>query len=107
MSTIDSSTTRSLFLPGKSTRETGKTNNTQLKRNSEARKAELENFSGSDSKVDIPDAIRDFSRIKKAADAAPEIDNSAKIARLKSEIQAGTYKVDPDLLADKILEQEF
>jgi negative regulator of flagellin synthesis FlgM len=107
MSTIDSSTTRSIFLPGKSTKEAGKTGNANLKRNSDARKSELEAFSGSDSKVDIPDAIRDFSRIKKVADAAPEIDNSAKIARLKSEIQAGTYKVDPDVLAGKILEQEF
>ena len=107
MSTIDSSTTRSLFLPGKSTKEAGKAGGAQLKRNSESRKAELENFSGSDSKVDIPDAIRDFSRIKKVADAAPAIDNSAKIARLRSEIQAGTYKVDADAIAEKILEQEF
>ena len=107
MSTIDSSTARSMFLPGKSTDKAGKAAPTQLKRNSEARKSELENFSGSDSKVEIPEAIRDFSRIKKVADAAPEIDNSAKIASLRSQIQAGTYKVDPDVLADKILEQEF
>ena len=107
MSTIDSSTTRSLFLPGKSAKETGRTGNVQLKRNSDARKNELEAFSGTDSKVDIPDAIKDFSRIKKVADAAPEIDNTAKIARLKAEINGGTYKVDPDVLADKILEQEF
>lgn len=106
MSTIDSSTSRSLFLPGKS-EKTGKTNGSQLKRNSDSRKAELEVFSKTDSKVDIPDAIKDFSRIKKVADAAPELDNSAKIARLKSEIQAGTYKVDPDAIADRILEQEF
>lgn len=107
MSTIDSTSTRSIFLPGKSAKEAGKTGNVQLKRNSDARKSELEAFSGGDSKVDINDAIKDFSRIKKVADAAPEIDNSAKIARLKSQIQAGTYKVDADALADKILEQEF
>jgi negative regulator of flagellin synthesis FlgM len=106
MSTIDNSTSRSLFLPNKS-RETSKSGNVSLKRNSEARKAEIESNSFGDSKVDIPEAIRDFSRIKKVADAAPEIDNTAKIARLKSQIEAGTYKVDPEALADKILEQEF
>jgi negative regulator of flagellin synthesis FlgM len=107
VSTIDSSTTRSLFLPNKSARETSKTGSASLKRNSDARKAELEAFSGTDAKVDIGDAIKDFSRIKKVADAAPEIDNTDKIARLKSEIQAGTYKVDAEALADRILEQEF
>jgi negative regulator of flagellin synthesis FlgM len=107
MSAIDSTSTRSIFLPGKSAKETGKTGNAQLKRNSDARKSELETYSGNDSKVDINDAIKDFSRIKKVADAAPEIDNSAKIARLKSQIQAGTYKVDADAVADKMLEQEF
>lgn len=105
MSTIDSTSSRSIFLPNK--KETGKVGPAGLKRNSESRKSELEAFSKSDSKVDIPDAIKDFSRIKKVADAAPEIDNSEKIARLKSQIQAGTYKVDMDGLADKILEQEF
>lgn len=107
MSTIDSATTRSLFLPNKSAKETGKTQSAQLKRNTDTRKQELDSLSGLDSKVDIGDAIKDFSRIKKVADAAPEIDNSAKVARLKQEIQNGSYKVDPDLLADKILEQEF
>ncbi len=111
MSNIDSTTSRSMFFPstkGKDTRESNRISpNAPLKRNSEARKNELEAFSKSDSKVDIPEAIKDFSRIKKVADAAPEIDNSAKIARLKNEINNGTYKVDYDGLAEKILEQEF
>jgi len=105
MSAIDSTSSRSIFLPNK--KETGKVGPSGLKRNSETRKNELEAFSSTDSKVDIPDAIKDFSRIKKVADAAPAIDNSEKIARLKSQIEAGTYKVDADALADKILEQEF
>lgn len=105
MSTIDSTSSRSIFLPNK--KETGKVGPTGLKRNSETRKNELEAFSGTDSKVDIPDAIKDFSRIKKVADAAPAIDNSEKIARLRSQIAAGTYNVDAGALADKILEQEF
>jgi len=106
MSTIDTNT-RSIFLPSKSNKAAGKAGINSLKRNTEARKSELEAFSGTDSKVDIPEAIKDFSRIKKVADAAPEIDNSEKIARLKSQIAAGSYKVDADALADKILEQEF
>ena len=78
-----------------------------VKRNSDDRKSELDVYAKSDSKVEIPDAIKDFSRIKKVADAAPDIDNSAKIARLKSQIADGSYKIDYDGLAGKILEQEF
>ena len=105
MSKVDSTSSRSIFLPNK--RESGKVGPTGLQRNSDVRKEELETFSKNDSKVDIPDAIKDFSRIKKAADAAPAIDNTDKIARLKSQIEAGTYKVDAGVLADKIMEQEF
>ena len=78
-----------------------------LKRNDPARKAELENTSGADAKVAINDGVKDFSRIKKAVDAAPLPDNSAKIAALKKQIADGTYKVDYDGLADKMLASEF
>lgn len=105
MSSVDSTSSRSIFLPNK--RESGKVGPGSLKRNSDVRKEELETFSKADSKVDIPDAIKDFSRIKKVADAAPAIDNTEKIARLKSQIAAGTYNVDAGALADKIMEQEF
>ena len=71
MSTVDGTTTRSIFLPGKNTRETGKSGPAGLKRNSESRRNELEAFSKSDSRVEIPEAIKDFSRIKKVADMAP------------------------------------
>jgi negative regulator of flagellin synthesis FlgM len=95
-------------MPGKKgTSGSGKIGPNGLKRNSESRKNELEAFAKSDSRVDIPDAIRDFSRIKKVADAAPEIDNSEKIARLKAQIADGSYKIDYDGLSDKIMEQEF
>lgn len=104
MSKVDSTTSRSIFLPNK--RDSGKIGSAGP-RNSNIRKEELENFSKNDSKVDIADAIKDFSRIKRVADSAPEIDNTNKIARLKSEIAAGTYQVDAGDLADKIMEQEF
>ena len=108
MSAVDSTSSRSIFMPNKKdARESDKVGPPGLKRNSEARKSELEAFAKSDSKVEIPDAIRDFSRIKKVADAAPEIDNTEKIARLKALIADGTYKIDYDDLSDKILEQEF
>ncbi len=104
MSKVDSTSSRSIFLPNKSS---GKIGPSSLPRNSEVRREELETFSKNDSKVDISDSIKDFSRIKKVADSAPAIDNTEKIARLKSQIAAGTYKVDAGELADKILEQEF
>jgi negative regulator of flagellin synthesis FlgM len=79
----------------------------QLKRNGVERKAELNDMAKNDVKMSIPDSIKDFARIKKAVDASPDIDNSDKIAKLKSQIQAGTYKIDYDGLADKLLETEF
>ena len=105
MSKVDTNASRSIFLPNK--KSANSVGGTALPRNSEYRKNELETFSKADSKVDINDAIKDFARIKKAADAAPEVDNSDKIAALKAQIAAGTYRVDADALADKILEQEF
>jgi len=100
---------RSNFFPGTKTNtgKSGELARTALKRNDESRIKEIQSFTKDDSKVQIPDAIRDFSRIKKVADAAPEIDNSEKIARLKQQIQSGTYKTDYEAIADKILSQEF
>lgn len=78
-----------------------------LQRNDPVRKAELDNIAQSDAKVSINDGVKDFSKIKKIADATPAQDNSAKIAALKKQIQDGTYKVDYDGLADKMLATEF
>jgi len=38
---------------------------------------------------------------------APEPDNTDKIAKLKAQIEAGTYEIDYDALADKILMNEY
>jgi negative regulator of flagellin synthesis FlgM len=76
-------------------------------RNSTERASELMDRTASDAKVNIPEGVKEFSRIKKAALNAPEQDNSEKIARLKAQIQAGTYEVDYDGLADKILSSEI
>lgn len=77
-----------------------------LKRNDEVRQDQLESTK-KDAKVSINDAVKDFSRIKKAVDAAPPIDNSEKIAALKAQIEKGEYKVDYEGLADKILSAEL
>lgn len=71
------------------------------------RAQEISARTGQDARVEIPDAVRDYSRIKKAVDAAPPMDNSEKIARLKQQINAGTYQVDYDGLAEKILQNEY
>ena len=71
------------------------------------RASEITSRTQSDAKVSINDGVRDFSKIKRVADSAPEVDNSEKIARLKAQIQAGTYNVDYDAVADKMLQSEF
>ena len=107
MSNID---TRAPFLPNSKTakREVEIANRSKLlRRNTSQRANELSNNTAKDAKVTIPESVRDFSRIKKAVDMAPPIDNSDKIARLKSQIQAGTYKPDYDAIADRILSDEY
>lgn len=108
MSSID---TRSAFFPRSRSAQTESTKGGSqvgsVNRNTTERTSELMDKTASDAKVSIPEGVREFSRIKKAAMSAPEPDNSEKIARLKAQIQAGTYEVDYDGLADKILTSEF
>lgn len=108
MSSID---TRSPFFPrsrdiqSEATKGGSKVDGVQ--KNSMERAAELTEKTSTDAKVSIPEGVKDFARIKKAAMSAPEPDNSEKIARLKAQIAAGTYEIDYDGLADKILKTEF
>jgi negative regulator of flagellin synthesis FlgM len=108
MNSID---TRSAFFPKNRSSQTestkGGTQVDDIKRNSPERTSEIVERTSSDAKVSIPDGVRDFSKIKKIANSAPEIDNSEKIARLRAQIEAGTYEIDYDALADKILASEF
>ncbi|OIQ18252.1 MAG: flagellar biosynthesis anti-sigma factor FlgM [Bacteriovorax sp. MedPE-SWde] len=106
MNNIDA--TRSNFFPGTKAKAntTGRTDQVSLKRNSYDKKSYIDSYTKRDAKVDIPEAVKDFSKIKKVADAA-EIDNTQKIEALKKQIAAGTYKVDYDAVADKILGEEF
>ncbi len=84
-----------------------KANEASMKRNDAQRTRQLQGQTSGDAKVEISDAIKDFSRIKKAVDAAPPIDNTEKIAKLKSQIQKGEYQIDYDALADRMLSREF
>jgi len=108
MSSID---TRSSFFPRTQNKETKSidqgTNVESLKKNSPERASELSEKTSSDAKVSIPEGVKDFSKIKKLAMSAPEPDNSEKIAKLKAQIEAGTYEFDYDALADKILMNEY
>jgi negative regulator of flagellin synthesis FlgM len=110
MSSID---TRSSFFPRTREREikseSAKSGSDVdgVQRNSMERASELSEKTSTDAKVSIPEGVKDFSRIKKAAMSAPETDNSEKIARLKAQIAAGSYEMDYDAIADKILTSEF
>lgn len=111
MSSID---TRSTFFPkggGRSgqteSAKSGKEISSLENRNSADRASDIMDRTSSDAQVSLGDGVKDFARIKKAAMNAPETDNSEKIARLKAQIAAGTYEVDYDGLADKILTSEY
>jgi negative regulator of flagellin synthesis FlgM len=107
MSTID---TRANFFPRSKSAQAEKAkakSAAAMQRNPFEKTAEINSKTSRDAKVSIPEKIRDFSRIKKAVDMAPEIDNSDKIASLKAQIQAGSYQPDYDALADKILTTEY
>jgi len=100
-------TNRSNFFPNSEQAKTTRAQKMSMRRNDYSRRQQLDKMSKNDAKVQIPDAVRDFSRIKKAVDAAPEIDNSEKIARIKQQINNGTYKVNYEAIADKLLATEF
>lgn len=108
MSSID---TRSPFFPrGRDVKSESTKGGNQIagvEKNTMERASQISEKTSGDAKVSIPEGVKDFSRIKKAAMSAPEVDNSEKIARLKAQIAAGTYEVDYDGLADKILTSEF
>jgi len=111
MNKIDPNNGRSSFFPRSKTKNNSiKSNALQqspIQRNLPARKSEIDTKTGMHAKVEIPNAVKDYARIKKAVDMAPEVDNSEKIARLKEQIKAGSYNVNYEKLADKILESEF
>lgn len=102
MSKIDNTNIRTPFFPGQT-----KSSSRLRSRNDASRKAELDQISKDHASVKINQKIKDFSRIKKVVDSAPEVDNTAKINALKKLIAAGKYQVNEGQIADKILENEY
>lgn len=108
MSKVDSTLARGSFFPSKpSNNSISSTGGVSIQRNGPERVKELSSLTAQDAKVDIPEAVKDFAKIKKAVDTAPEVDKSQKIADLKSQIASGSYQIDYDGLADKMLTQDF
>ena len=70
-------------------------------------KKKREKFSSLDAKVTIPEAIKDFAKIKRIVDESPPLDNQDKVERIKNQIKNGSYKINYDILTDKILENEI
>ncbi len=103
--------TRSPFFPRSRTGEAGAARSGQnagdIRRNSMEKAGQIMERTSSDAKVSVSDGVKEFARIKKAVDASAPVDNSEKIARLKAQIQAGSYEIDYDALADKMLTSEL
>jgi negative regulator of flagellin synthesis FlgM len=98
---------RSSFFPNSKTARIKNMKGKQAYQKTESTPQRQTISSRKDADVTIPESIRDFARIKEIATNAPEIDNSEKIALLKEQVANGTYQMDYDAIADKILRQEY
>ncbi len=101
--------TRSSFFPSAKpeAKSTKANKNAAIQSNTYEKQKYLDSYTKRDAKVEIPEQIKDFAKIKRAVDMAPERDNSDKIAMLKKQIASGTYNPDYDKVADKLLGEEF
>lgn len=57
-------------------------------------------------KVAISSKARDTAKAKEVAKSAPDIDE-ARVAKLKSAIQSGSYDVDADKVADRLVNEHL
>jgi len=55
--------------------------------------------------VSITDSARQLAALEQAVNAAPVVD-SAKVAKIGKAVEDGTYSVDPEKVADKLLQME-
>jgi negative regulator of flagellin synthesis FlgM len=67
--------------------------------------AQVAKASSGNSGVQITDSARQLAALEQAIRAMPEVDD-AKIAEIRNAIEAGTYQVSPERIADKILRWE-
>lgn len=58
------------------------------------------------SAVELSDNARLMRQASEAAKAAPALD-AGKVERLKEQIRSGTYRVDAEAIAERILEDHF
>ena len=103
--------TENRFIPekgeNKNTRIYRPNDDVMINRVSEESSSPVNKNINEDAKVNISEAIKDFSKIKKTVDNSPEIDNSEKISLLKDKIDKGIYKIDFNELADKMLDKDI
>ena len=102
MSKVNNSAFRSPFFPK---RIDGKKSITP--RNDIDRKSELDELSKNHASVKINQKIKDFSRIKKAVDFASPSLREDKINSLRDQIKNGTYKINSERIAEKIVSNEY
>lgn len=60
----------------------------------------------SSEKVNISQRAKDTAKATQIAKAAPDV-NEEKIAKLKAQIAAGTYNVDADAIADRLVDDHL
>lgn len=57
-------------------------------------------------RVELSARARELHAAQKAVKQMPDVDE-AKVAKIKAQIQAGTYKVDSDKIAAKMIEESL
>lgn len=60
----------------------------------------------SSARVNISDKAKELSRVKELAKQAPDVD-AEKVAKFRSLIERGEYKVNAEAIADKMLGEEL
>ena len=61
---------------------------------------------GESSKVELSPKAQEAKKIKEAAMSAPDIDE-VKVAKFREMIDKGTYKIDPQAIADRMVDDHL
>ena len=111
MSNVNMDNLRSPFFPNKS--PVDKSSRSKIydkikpRRNDDDRADELKKLSQKHTKVNINSKTKDFSLIKSAVDKSPDIERSEYLQELKSKIKSGSYQINPEKIAEKMILNEF
>ncbi len=71
-----------------------------------AAKPEAAKIAPGSARAEISGKAKEMVKAKSVAEAAPDV-REEKIAELKRRIQAGTYSVEPEAIADKMLDEHI